>query len=106
MSLDQQYRQAGFPTITKYFSRNQLSRIIFVWMVATVVTGLLIPFFNVMEFSVVYYSLFAGGIWLTWNATKLISQQVENLSFRFAFRDINLFALLVVVVISIDKLII
>jgi len=106
MSLDQQYRQAGFPTITKYFSRNQLSRIIFVWMVATVVTGLLIPFFNVMEFSVVYYSLFAGGIWLTWNATKLISQQVENLSFRFAFRDINLFALLVVVVISIDKLVI
>jgi len=106
MSLDQQYRQAGFPTITKYFSRNQLSRIIFIWMVATVVTGLLIPFFNVMEFSVVYYSLFAGGIWLTWNATKLISQQVENLSFRFAFRDINLFALLVVVVISIDKLVI
>ena len=75
-------------------------------MVATVVTGLLIPFFNAMEFSVVYYSLFAGGIWLTWNAAKLLSHQAEKLSFKFAFRDINLFALLVVVVISIDKLII
>jgi len=106
MSLDQQYRQAGFPTITKYFSRNQLSRIIFVWMVATVVTGLLIPFFNLVEFPFVYYSLFIGGVWLTWNASKLLSREVENISFKFAFRDINLFALLVVVVISIDKLII
>ena len=106
MSLDQEYRKAGFPTITKYFSRDQLSRIIFIWMVATVVSGLLIPFFSLVEFSIVYYSLFIGGVWLTWNAAKLLSRQVENISFKFAFRDINLFALLVVVVISIDKLII
>ena len=75
-------------------------------MVDTVITGLLIPFFNVVEFSIVYDSLFIGGAWLTWNAAKLLSRQVENISFKFAFRDINLFALLVVVVISIDKLII
>jgi heme o synthase len=106
VSLDREYKQAGFPTITKYFNREQLSRIIFIWMFATVVTGLLIPFFKVVEFSAVYYSLFLGGIWLTWNASKLLSRQVENVSFKFAFRDINLFALLVIVVISIDKLII
>lgn len=106
MSLDQEYKKAGFPTITKYFSRDQLSRIIFTWMVATVVTGLLIPFFNLIEFSYVYYLLFIGGVWLTWNSAKLLSREVENISFKFAFRDINLFALLVVVVISIDKLII
>ena len=106
MSLDQDYKQAGFPTITKYFSRDQLSRIIFIWMVATVVAGLLIPFFKVTDFSAVYYLLLLGGIWLTWNAAKLLSRRAENILFRFAFRDINLFALLVVVVISIDKLII
>ncbi len=106
MSLDQDYKQAGFPTITKYFRRDQLSRIIFIWMVATVVAGLLIPLFKVADFSVVYYLLFLGGIWLTWNAAKLLSRSAENILFRFAFRDINLFALLVVVVISIDKLII
>jgi protoheme IX farnesyltransferase len=106
MSFDQEYRKAGFPTITKYFSRDQLSRIIFIWMIATVVTGLLIPFFKVADFSAVYYLLLFGGIWLTWNAAKLLSRQTENISFKFAFRDINLFALLVIVVISIDKLII
>jgi len=29
MSLDHEYKKAGFPTITKYFSRDQLSRIYF-----------------------------------------------------------------------------
>jgi len=106
MSLDKEYKEAGFPTITKYFSREQLSHIIFIWMIATVVTGLLIPFFNVMQFSFVYFSLLAGGIWLTWNATKMLRRKSENISFRFAFRDINIFALLVAMVISIDKLII
>ena len=106
MSFDQEYKNAGFPTITKYFNRDQLSRIIFIWMIATVVTGLLIPFFKLVDFSPVYYSLLLGGIWLTWNSAKLLSRQAENISFKFAFRDINLFALLVVVVISVDKLII
>jgi protoheme IX farnesyltransferase len=106
MSFDQEYKNAGFPTITKYFTREQLSRIIFIWIAATVVTGLLIPFFKVVDFSLVYYSLLIGGVWLTWSAAKLLSRQTENILFRFAFRDINLFALLVVVVISIDKLII
>ena len=106
LSFDKEYRQAGLPTITKYFNRQQLARIIFVWIVATVITGLLIPFFSVVDFSFVYYSLFIAGIFLTISAAKLLSRNEENFSFRFAFRDINLFALLVVLVVSVDKLII
>ncbi len=75
-------------------------------MVATVVSGLLIPFFSLVIFQLFITRFLSAGIWLTWNAAKLLSREVENISFKFAFRDINLFALLVVVVISIDKLII
>jgi len=106
ISFDQDYKQAGFPTITKFFNKEQFARIIYVWIVATVVTGLLIPFFNVVEFSFIYYSLLAAGILLTISAGKLLSRQEENISFRFAFKEINLFALLVLLVISVDKLII
>jgi len=106
ISYDHEYKQAGFPTITKFFNKDQFARIIYVWIVATVVTGLLIPFFNVVEFSFMYYSLLAAGILLTWSAAKLLSHKKENISFRFAFREINLFALFVLLVISVDKLII
>ena len=106
ISFDHEYKQAGFPTITKFFNKDQFARIIYVWIVATVVTGLLIPFFNVVEFSFMYYSLLAAGILLTWSAAKLLSRQKENISFRLAFKEINLFALFVLLVISVDKLII
>ena len=50
--------------------------------------------------------LLIGGVWLTWNASKLLSFRAKPISFRFVFRDINLFALLVALVISIDKFIV
>jgi protoheme IX farnesyltransferase len=106
ISYDKEYEKAGFPTITKFFSKDQFARIIYVWIVATVVTGLLIPFFNVVEFSFMYYSMLVAGIFLTWSAAKLLTRQKENISFRFAFKEINLFALFVLLVISVDKLII
>jgi len=105
MSLDKDYQQAGLPTITKYFSKIQLAKIIFVWIFATVITGFLIPFFRLMDFSVVYYVLLAAGIFLTLSAAKLLSWQEENISFRSTFRNINLFALLLIVLVSIDRLI-
>jgi len=105
MSLDKDYQKAGLPTITTLFSKIKLAKIIFVWIFATVITGFLVPFFNLMEFSVVYYILLAAGILLTLSAVKLLSWQEENISFRFTFRNINLFALLLIVLVSIDKLI-
>lgn len=106
--LDKDYQQAGFPTLTQIFRKDQLARITFVWIASTAVTGLLLPFFQIVQNSFVNYSLLIAAVWLTYNSAKLIKQTKENsitgLSVRFAFRDINYFALFVVIIISIDKL--
>ena len=104
--LDKDYKQAGFPTLTEMFDHNQLARITMIWMIATVVTGLLIPLFGLIKIPVINFGLFLAGFWLIWNSVKLIKKSENRISFRFAFRDINLFALLVVLLVSIDKLII
>jgi protoheme IX farnesyltransferase len=100
------YEQAGFPTLTQIFNPAQLSRITFIWIIATVVTGLIIPLFGIVKYPVIDFSLLLAGIWLSWNALKLLKSTGNRLSFRFAFREINIFALLVVILISIDKLIV
>ena len=100
------YEQAGFPTLTKIFNSNQLSRITFMWIMATVVTGLIIPLFGIVKYSVINFSLLIAGIWLSWNAFKLLKSTESKLSFRFAFREINIFALVIVILLSLDKLII
>jgi len=102
--LDKDYKQAGFPTLTTIFSHSQLARITFIWILATVVTGVIIPLFGITKFPAINFLLFTAGIWLGWNAFKLLKETSDMISFRFAFRDINAFALLVIVLLSIDKL--
>ena len=104
--FDEDYKRAGLPTLTQIFEKKQLARITFIWVVATAVTSLLIPLFGLVKLLPVNLLLFAGGIILTLNAFKLITETENDQSFKFAFRYINLFALFVVLIVSLDKFII
>lgn len=101
--LNKDYERAGFPTLTQIFNHEQLARITFMWIVATAVTCILIPLFGVVKIPFFNYGLLAAGIWLTWKAFKLLKSK-EKMNFRFAFVDINIFALTVVALVSIEKL--
>jgi protoheme IX farnesyltransferase len=104
LMLGKDYEQAGFPSLTQVFDSKQLSRITFVWIIATVVTSLLIPFFGIVKNPVIFISLLALGIWLTWNASKFLKDKEQKMNFRFAFRQINIFALFVMIIISLDQI--
>lgn len=104
MVLDSDYQKAGFPTLTQLFSKDQLGRITFIWILATAVTGLLIPLFHISENQIVSYILFMAALWLTFRSINLLQQTQEASAFKFAFRSINYFALFVVIIVSIDKL--
>ncbi len=104
--LDKDYQKAGFPTLTQIFNPDQLARITFTWIAATVVTCLMIPFFGRLQSPFIGYGLFLAGGWLVWNSFKLVRFTRERIYFTTAFREINIFAILVVVLLSLDKLII
>ncbi len=106
MIFGKDYEQAGFPTLTQLFSVEQLSRITFIWITATFVTSMLIPLFGILKNNFVEFGLLASGIWLIWNSVKLLRPNQEKIWFRFAFREINIFAILVVLLLMIDKLLI
>lgn len=103
--LSKDYEQAGFPTLTKMFSLDQLSRITFMWIAATACTSFLIPLFGVVKNPLVMFPIMISGILLTLKASNLLKNNNEKLYFRFAFREINLFAILLVIFLSIDQLI-
>ena len=104
MIFGNDYEQAGFPTLTQLFSVEQLARITFIWIAATFVTSMLIPLFGIIKNNFIEFGLLAAGVWLTWNSVKLLKANQEKVWFRFAFREINIFAVLVVVLLTIDKL--
>lgn len=103
--MDKDYQQAGFPTLTQVFSRNQLSRITFIWIITTAVTGFMITLFGLVTDIWISLALFISSLWLTWKAFKLLADSEDYSVFRSTFGYINYFALFVVFLISIDKLI-
>lgn len=99
------YEEAGLPSLTSIFTAGQLSQITFVWILATAVTCLLIPLFGTVQTTVTNLSLLGLTLWLVWGATRFFRARGEELSFRSAFREINIYALAVISLLSLDKII-
>jgi protoheme IX farnesyltransferase len=98
------YERAGLPSLTEIFSISQISRITFIWMIATAVTVLIIMNFGVIQSIIVKIFLLVSTLWLCWHAAQILKIQKKPFPFKFAFISINVFALLVIVFLSIDKL--
>ena len=103
--LDNDYQQAGFPTLTQIFDKGQLSRITFIWILSTAVSGLMIPLFGIVSELWINIALFVCGVLLTWKSFGLLAESNDYSVFRYNFKYINYFALCVVFLVSIDKLI-
>lgn len=99
------YEKAGFPVLSGTFNDEQISRITFAWIIVMVISGLLIPIFIIQRSYIIYFILFAYGIWVIWQSRNLIFRYYERITYRFAFREINTFVLIVVILLSINKLI-
>jgi protoheme IX farnesyltransferase len=100
MRTGDDYRRAGLPTLTAVFSREQLSRVTFVWMLATAVIGLALPLFGVTGSTWVYLGFVASSAWLAWHAVAML----RSGGTRLAFRQINYFALFIVSLLAISGL--
>jgi heme o synthase len=101
-----QYAEAGLPTLTQVFSRQQLFRVTFMWMLSTAVAGTVFP-------SLLRHDLFLpwsivivlASFWLAAKAVGLVwsaRAAEDGRPFKRAFVHINLYALIVVVSLSLN----
>lgn len=98
------YEEAGFPTLTQIFSKEQLARITFIWTFAVAVTSFLLPLFNVIKISYASFVIIAAAVWLIYKVSHLLSKDVERIEFKYAFREINLFVIYIMLSVSIERL--
>ena len=101
----QDYEKAGFPTLTKIFSDAQLSRITFIWIIALAISSLLIPLFSFSASILTAILLVIAGVWLVYKSQNVFKDYLNKIVFKKAFLLINVYVLIVVVIISVDKII-
>lgn len=100
-----EYVKAGFPSITQLYTSRQIKHITFIWILATAVSALMLPVFDVVDSWVVMGGLLISSIWLVGQFTRLLS--IRDLPFnpiRY-FMKINYFVLAVIIFLSLDRFI-
>jgi protoheme IX farnesyltransferase len=102
LKYGEQYRQAGLPSITDLFSRPQLARITFIWTLATGVACLMLPLFGSLRSPGSWAALAAAALWLVYQSARALSWDTPEPAFMRAFREINVFALVVILVALVD----
>lgn len=91
LKYSEDYKKAGFPVINNVFNHQNLRLLIFVWIVATSVTTLMLPLFFNSVSTWLYSVLLILNIWLIYTFTRLTFRQSITIEYKKAFITINIF---------------
>lgn len=100
----QDYQRAGLPSMTQVFTQAQLSRITSMWMIATAMTSFLLPLFSVVQWPGINLVLIVASVWLIWKALLFFLPIKNKPTAGSAFKFINTYALVVILLISLEKI--
>jgi protoheme IX farnesyltransferase len=98
----EEYSRAGLPSLTALFSARQFTSVTGAWMLATGATGFLLPVFLPARSPWVICGLLLSGLWLMWEAFRLLQPSRSPGSLQHTFRRINLYALVVMCLLVAD----
>jgi len=99
------YDKGGFPTLTNRLSKKQLTNITFCWIILTIVLALTFNFFGIMNYFVtgILNVLICG--WLFVQSLSFYTSNDNNKEMKKMFVSINIFTLLIITLLSLDKLV-
>jgi protoheme IX farnesyltransferase len=97
------YQRAGLPSLTTRLTTAQLARTTFVWIAASAVSCLFIPMFAALHSYLLVWVLLGAGVWLVAAAVELLKLPRQALPANFGFRQMNLYAFVVVCALSLGK---
>jgi len=99
------YQKGGFPVLSKVFSSGQLKRITFSWLIATILIALLVPMFLYLYHFFTMPVIIIISIGMAAVSFRFLFSSLERKNIRASFLAINFYTLLLISILSIDKLI-
>lgn len=105
LKYGRQYETAGFPSLTSTKTDDQIFRMIYLWVVATFVVTVFLPFSGLVETTAMSVAIWLTGLYLLTVFTRHWRHRVNDISPGYYFMRINYFVLLTVIFLIIDALI-
>lgn len=105
MIYGEDYEKGGYPTLKSKFSTEQLKKITFFWILPTVSVALLIPVSGMLNFNITSFIIFALSVWFIFESYKFLKSPADKKSLLNTFVRINIYTLVIITSVSIDKLV-
>ncbi len=102
-----QYKKAGFPVITDVLSKNQVVRINLIWFLATYISALFLPVFELVDKNSIGWIVTVSSVlMMVWSLriTFLANKKDHTPYLRKMFVYFNSFYLLIMILIYIDNI--
>jgi protoheme IX farnesyltransferase len=101
-----EYKEAGFPSISNVFNQQSLKLITYIWIIATSVTTLMFPLFNILTIPLLLILIFIFNIWLVITFTRITFNLKIGINFKTAFTTFNVFMMVILLLVTIEALVI
>ena len=107
-----QYKDNELPSLFDRFSENKVKQITFIGIVATAITGILLPSYILLQPQAIGFIISMSGIILMIRAFSLLKKKKANLkiidvkkSYRKRFIEINIYALFVTLLVIVTNIV-
>lgn len=100
------YKKGGFPVLTDIMNLKSLKIMTFLWIVLTFLISTGIPFVGIISHNSVKIFMLFAGLLLLLSGIRFILSGITRKSVFSMFISINIFTLLIILFLSIDKIII
>lgn len=101
--FEDDYKNAGFPVLTDIFTKIQISRISFFWISTLVIVSTLLILTDTNFNMYLLFLYLIGGFALLFRIRKLMFESSSSRYYRMAFMQLNIYVLLVLISLSINK---
>ena len=99
-----QYQKAGLPNLTTIFSRKQIARITYVWIVASLIIATFLALFGILQNEIIRLVMLITAVASLVIFTGLLTRRTTRKRTRNYFILLNSFFMLVMILLIVDKL--
>ncbi len=102
---EEDYKMAGYPTLTELIDLQQLKRVTFIWIFNLAVCSIIFPFFRLTESIIVNIIFLVSGSYMIWGSRNLLQVEYDKKLIKKTFMRVNLFVLIVLITLIVEKLV-
>ncbi len=105
LKYGEEYKKAGIPNLTDFFSHAQIKRLTFIWVVTSAIAAVFLCYFEIIKTRLITGILILASALLIFRFSELLRIHGEKYNYRKYSITLDLYFLLVLVLLISDRII-